>query len=284
MPRKKTQKQAESVKDTEEKMAHQVHIDVAQEIAPSEEADTDSEASLPATLGEEDSGEISEADVDIDLVDQAVAFINEKYNENAYKTAIEIGAYVLKTFFHDDIALAASRNPRKPASFRALCKSEKLIPRPDTLSVMVRVAAQEKFFLEKGLDTASLSYTHRAELVKLPNDDDKVKFVKSVMQKALTSREVEQKVKAIRKKDGHAKALSQVLDAEMDNPRKLFAGATVLEIFQDTALLGEELKQLKKRKLRRICEKAMQRAEETQRWSHLYQTLVDTIEEITQEE
>ncbi len=59
-----------------------------------------------------------------------------------------------------------------------------MIPRPEALSVMVRVAAQEKFFLEKNLDTASLSYSHKAELVKLPNDDKKVKFVKSVMQKA----------------------------------------------------------------------------------------------------
>ena len=149
---------------------------------------------------------------------------------------------------------------------------------------MVRVAAQEKFFLEGGLDTASLSYSHKAELVKLPNDDAKVKFVKSVMQKSLSSRELEQRVKAIRKKDGQAKALSHVLDTELDNPRKLFSEATVLEIFQDTALLGEELKRLKKRKLRRIFEKATKSAEETQRWSHLYQTLVDTIEEITQEE
>ncbi|MBI5249090.1 MAG: hypothetical protein HY912_06315 [Desulfomonile tiedjei] len=283
MPKKKTQKQAESVQDTEEKMAYGA-TDEAQEIVPSGEADTDSQGTLPAALGEDDSAEISEGDVDTNLIDDSVEFINEKYNENAYKMAIEIGAYVLKQFFNDDIALAASKNPRKPASFRALCKNEKLIPRPDALSVMVRVAAQEKFFLEKDLDTASLSYSHKAELVKLPNDDAKVKLVNSVMQKALSSRELEQKVKAIRKKDGHAKALSQVLDAEMDDPRKLFAEATVLEIFQDTALLGQELKQLKKKKLRRICEKAMKRAEETQRWSHLYQTLVDTIEEMTGDE
>ncbi len=64
----------------------------------------------------------SEAVVDSDLIDHAVRFINEKYNENAYKMAIEIGAYVLKNFFDDDIALAASKNPKKPASFRALCR------------------------------------------------------------------------------------------------------------------------------------------------------------------
>ena len=242
---------------------------------------------LPAILTESNTSVTSEGVVDTNLIDQAVPnFINDKYNENAYKMAIEIGAYVLKYFFNNDISLAASKNPNKPTSYRALCRNERLIPRPEALSVMVRVAAQEKSpFLEKDLDTASLSYSHKAELVKLPNDAAKVKFVKSVMQKALSSRELEQKVKAIRKKDGDKpKSLTLILDTAMDNPRKLFAEATVLEIFQDTALLQEELTQLRKKKLRKLCEQAMKRAEETQRWSHFYQTLVDTIEEITQEE
>jgi hypothetical protein len=281
MPKTRTKKQAEPKKDTQQQTTVPITTDVEQPVEFAGEADTHAEELLPVTLDESVG---SNSVVDIKLIDQAVGFINEKYNENAYKMAIEIGAYVLKNFFDDDIASATSKNPKKPASFRALCRNEKLIPRPEALSVMVRVAAQEKFFLDKKLDTASLSYTHKTELVKLPNDGAKVKFVKFIMQKALSCRELEKRVKDIRKKDGKPRNISQLLDAEMDNPQKLFGEATVLETFQDTALLQEELRQLKKKKLRRICENAMKRAEETQRWSHLYQTLVDTIEGITREE
>ena len=109
MPKKKTQKQAESVKDTEGKITANMTTDERKEMAPREEATADAEASMPAVLDEEDSAEIPEAVVDTNLIDEAVEFINEKYHENAYKMAIEIGTYVLKEFFCDDIALAASR-------------------------------------------------------------------------------------------------------------------------------------------------------------------------------
>ncbi len=89
-------------------------------------------------------------------MEQAVKFINEKANETLYKGSEEIGAYILKKFFDDDIEKATSKNPRKPASYRALCSHPGLVLRPEALSVMVRVAAQEKFFLDKKLDVKKL--------------------------------------------------------------------------------------------------------------------------------
>jgi len=80
-----------------------------------------------------------------ELIEKSVEFINEKANETLYKGSLVIGEYVLKHFFNDDISLASSKNPRKPKSYRALCNHEALSVPYSTLTIMVRVAAQEKF-------------------------------------------------------------------------------------------------------------------------------------------
>lgn len=240
---------------------------------------------LPAVVGETAPAADTAPTVDAKLIEEAVRFINEKYNETVYKGAMEIGAYVLKHFFNDDIALASSRNPRKATSYRALCQAAGLIPRPETLSVMVRVAAQEKFFLSKKLETGSLSYTHKAELVKLPNDVEKVKLVKSAIKKALTTRQLEERIEAIKKQQvKEAKPIAQFFDKEIGNPEKLFGEAAVLQLLEDRGGLQQELKQLKPKKLKALSVKATKRAEETKKWAQLYQDLVDAIEEISAKE
>ncbi len=246
------------------------------------EQDTTPTESLPATTGELATSDDDARSVDAKLIEEAVRFINEKYNETVYKGAMEIGDYVLKHFFNDDIVLASSRNPRKATSYRKLCQAEGLIPRPETLSVMVRVAAQEKFFLSKKLETDSLSYTHKAELVKLPNDDEKVKLVKSVIKKALSSRQLEDRIETIKKQRvKEMKPIAYFFDKEIGNPRKLFGDETVRLLFEDKRGLQQELKHMKPKKLKDLLVKAAKKAEETKTWAQLYQDLVDAIEEIS---
>jgi len=108
------------------------------------------------------------AEVDQTLVNNAVHFINEKANEHVYKAYEEIGNYLLEKFFDNDLELASSRNPKKLVSYQALREREDLAIHPARLGVMVRVAAQEKFFASKKLPSEKLSYTHKSELVKLP--------------------------------------------------------------------------------------------------------------------
>ena len=86
------------------------------------------------------------------LVESSVKFINEKIVETVLQGSIEIGDYVLKHFFNDDIELASSPDPYKAASYSALCCHPDLgVSRP-TLSKMVRVAAQERFLIASNLD------------------------------------------------------------------------------------------------------------------------------------
>ena len=60
--------------------------------------------------------------VDKKLVDEAVEWIRDTALENIKKTFVEVGNYILKKFFNDDIELARSKNPFKNASFRALAE------------------------------------------------------------------------------------------------------------------------------------------------------------------
>ena len=132
---------------------------------------------------------------DDDLIDQAVQHINEIANKSVYSGFMEIGQYVLEKFFDNDIKKATSRNPRKPASYQKLCQRQDLVIDVPRLSIAVRVAAQEKYFEEKKIDTAQLTYTHKAELVKLANDKEKIKLAKDCIKNNWFTRQLEDEVK-----------------------------------------------------------------------------------------
>ena len=129
------------------------------------------------------------------LVQEAVDFIREKANESVYKGSIEIGDYILNKFFGGEIELAKSKRPKKPASYNALCRHPDLVVHPSTLSIMVRVSAQEKLFAEKKLPVEKLSYSHKAELVKVTDDKEKVKLFKHAVAKSLSVRQLASEVK-----------------------------------------------------------------------------------------
>ena len=129
-----------------------------------------------------------------DNVEAAVQFINEKLNEYVYKGSIEIGNYVLKHFFDDSIELATSKKPNKPESYNNLCKSEALAVDAKQLSIMVRVASQEKFFIKEEIDTTGLSYTHKACLVKIFNENIKKSLIKDCIANNWTTKTLDEKI------------------------------------------------------------------------------------------
>ena len=123
-------------------------------------------------------------------IEASVKFINDKIAETVLKGSIEIGEYVLKSFFNDDLELASSQDPFKSASYNALCSHPDLTVSRTTLARMVRVAAQERFFIANNIDVDKLSYTHRIELIKLENDDKKLELVQTCIESSLSSRKL----------------------------------------------------------------------------------------------
>jgi hypothetical protein len=138
-----------------------------------------------------------ETKVDKDLVDDAVVFINETAQKTIYAAYLEIGEYILKYFFNDDIKLAASRNPKKETSFNALCEREDLEVHPNRLGIMVRVASQDRFLTDKEIETKALSYTHKSKLAKLDDNEEKLKVIKQCIEEGWSTRKLEDHVKKI---------------------------------------------------------------------------------------
>jgi DNA-binding transcriptional MerR regulator len=150
-----------------------------------------------ADAGTENNNTEAVTKVDDDLVDKAVVFINETTQRSIYVAHLEIGEYILKHFFNDDIKLAASRDPNKKTSFNALCKREDLEVHPNRLGIMVRVASQARFLTDKEVETKALSYTHKSKLVKLPNDEEKLKVIKQCIDEGWSTRALQEHVKEI---------------------------------------------------------------------------------------
>jgi len=121
-------------------------------------------------------------------VEASVKFINDKVAETVFRGSIEIGEYVLKYFFNDDIELASSQDPTKSASYNALCIHPDLAVSRQTLSNMVRVAAQERFLIANNVDVDKLGYRHRVELLKVENNDIKTDLARKCIEMSLTVR------------------------------------------------------------------------------------------------
>jgi hypothetical protein len=225
-----------------------------------------------------------EAVIDKALVDAAVKFINEKANETVYKGSEEIGAYILKKFFENDIQKATSKNPRKPASYRALCTHPDLVLRPEALSVMVRVAAQEKFFGHNKLDAKKLSYSHKAELVKLGNDDKKLKLVKNIISNPVPVRKLQERISKMRKEGLPEKSPSLVaLESHIDDPVWLLQDQARQKLLKNDELRRERLSKMsapRRKTLLLRLEEALTKAEE---WINLYKAIKKDLEEISEE-
>jgi hypothetical protein len=137
------------------------------------------------------------AEADDKKIQEAVKFINETAQKILYDGYVKIGNYILDQFFDGDIELASSKDPTKPASFVKLCKRGDLTVHPSRLGLMVRVASQERFLLEKKVNTKPLLFTHKASLVKLKNNQDKINLIQECIKKKWTTRTLDRKISEI---------------------------------------------------------------------------------------
>ncbi|MBI5591036.1 MAG: hypothetical protein HY881_11200 [Deltaproteobacteria bacterium] len=132
------------------------------------------------------------AEIDID---EAVNCINELVGNKLYETAIEVGNYVLKTFFKDDINEVKSKNPNKLQSFKKLCERSDLKIHPKHLNQMVHVAAQEKILIAGKVN--QLGYSLKVELLKIQDDKLKIKTAKKWIVKPLTITEAKKYIASL---------------------------------------------------------------------------------------
>lgn len=76
-------------------------------------------------------------------IEEAVHFINQRV-DHASSSIIEVGQYLLKHFFQDDVSKVRDRAPRKSLSLRKLAEHPDLTLTYSALSRAVALAVQEK--------------------------------------------------------------------------------------------------------------------------------------------
>ncbi len=222
-----------------------------------------------------------EEQVDEELIEAAVIFINETLNKTIYKGAEEIGAYVLEKFFDNDVDEASSRAPQKSISYRRLCERDDLLLSPGQLSVMVRVAAQESYFSKNRVDVTALSYTHKAELVKLQNSQAKLDLVKEAIEGAYSTRRLEERVKEIRKQALGSDGIGvSEIARYVHNPLKLFEDPVIMKFVGDSA----KLKKLPPDFRDKLHADAFNMIERINEWRRKYGRLVRKLEKIAEKE
>lgn|GEM_PF-1234381 len=228
---------------------------------------------------------LQSTEVDQSLIDNAVHFINEKANEFVYSGYELIGRYLLERFFNNDIILASSRSPRKPASYSALCRREDLAIHPARLGVMVRVAAQENFFASEKLPSEKLSYTHKAELVKLPDNVGKIELARECVNKSISSRQLAEKVsKILDKMRSDPPAALKLLESKVSDPKRLFADTRIIEMLSHEERLEAELKGLSRKRRMSLSEAVAGILDESKQWVCRFELLRSKLEHIARVE
>lgn len=218
-------------------------------------------------------------------ITEAVKFINERAAETIYRGAEEIGAYILEKFFDNDIALATSKNPRKPAGYRSLCTHPDLVVKFEQLSVMVRVAAQERFLQDKKIVTTLLSYSHKAELVKLDNGDDKLRLVTSLISKPISVRDLKGKVWRLRKDSAQVPQISLVgLLQHVQDPDWLLSNPLRKEALHDVTTRREHIARMTATKRMKLLSKLNDTLKAFMECGRLYEAMKCDIEQVEKEQ
>lgn len=105
------------------------------------------------------------------VVNDAVRFINDHLDRSSV-SMLEIGEYIIKTFFDGDVDKVASRAPRKGISLRKLADHPDLMASTSTLSRAVALAAQDRQ-LATVASMQHLSATHKMLLLSVDGLKDK---------------------------------------------------------------------------------------------------------------
>ena len=132
---------------------------------------------------------------EVQLLDEAVAFINKTVVDTVDRGLRAIGEYLLDAIFDGDPALVSSKRRDKLVTFRALAARTDLSLSPTYLSQAVRLVAQEREMLAANVKSISqIGSTHGIQLLKVPDVKQKAKLANAVVDEKLSVRQLQQRV------------------------------------------------------------------------------------------
>lgn len=144
------------------------------------------------------------------LVDKAVQDIGEILSRTVKSAQIEVGEYILKEFFDDDIEKYRSKNPKKEVSLVALldrCDTFELPVSKTFLQNSISVAYAVKQLGKGNNEFLSLPPSHRVALLPI-DDPERIKVLsRRAVDEKMTVRDLREEVKAeLLKTKGKSKA------------------------------------------------------------------------------
>jgi hypothetical protein len=134
-----------------------------------------------------------------DILTKHVFIINGFSNDGG-EAREQMGEYILKYCYNDDVELASSRKPNKGIGIRELAKDPDIEVSFTTLNRSVRTAVQSRFLKEHGVELSNLSYSTKLMLLVLRNDTVKAELAKKIEAESLSRSQVEAMVNEKRKK------------------------------------------------------------------------------------
>lgn len=171
-----------------------------------EDENPDAESPEPEDSGEQE-GEAAPpetADKEEEVADEAL--VNEAYDKvseivvrRLSETMEEVGEYLLKTFFGDDIAKAQSNSPTKAKSLNALIKKIRKTqgdsPSRTWLYNSVKLVADKRLFEKEGLpEYQKLGHSHKVYLTHLGDLGKKKELIKEAVQKNYTVAKLKKRI------------------------------------------------------------------------------------------
>ena len=177
-----------------------------------------------------------EAQVD-SAVEDAVKKIN-KLIDSVTQSQLQVGEYVLDTFFNGNIDEVSKHNPKKEDSFAKICKHPDLKVNYRTLRSWVHAAGIHRELVEGALKPDHIGMSHFVELCSVKDKDKRFEL-------ALEAEAGKWSVSDLRKKILEAKTADA--DSSNEDDKTLIEGRLTLEraIRMKSSLAADEEKALK---------------------------------------
>lgn len=174
--------------------------------------------------------------LDCHKIEDAVRWINQHLEQTAIRGMIEIGDFVLREFFDDDITEAESPQPNKLKSYRALTDHADLAISRTKLNNCVGLAILKRECLLPEMETMKLS--HIVALLPLRKKPQLLsQMVERISHEQLTYREISDAVRKLNDKQRTINC-SQKIERDLEGARKRLD--RVIEHFHDSTITTEE--------------------------------------------
>jgi len=202
--------------------------------------------------------------LDKKLVDDATVWIRRKLEETVYKGTLEIGNYVLDTFFKGDIEAVRSKNPQKNTSFGALtdkCGSQELPISKPALSRAVGIAMMVRQFPDETVAFKQLAPSIQETLLPLQDPAKVEKIAKKALEGEWTVLETRETVASERAKipkdDTRGRPPTPVITKVLERSLKQFTFEDGKRSFTkaDVEALGEDQRENALKSAQELIEK-----------------------------